>query len=262
MTSRKTPNNSRWFCHFCLLTSVILNPLWFIECRAQETLVRIHKEHFLSTSGRITFSEMTIGTINPVYAPHRYGGAPGNPTVYFGGYFKGQKIAGTGECGLGAALTGCVSGLPISPLKIDNMAPTVEIVEDDTVPLEFSILLSGSPNGSGPIAIWFDKDVAAVGLYGVGFDAVSGTAITVYNRGGVKLGSIINQKLDAEFLGLVTKDGSSQIAGLLFHLVGPEPSGFGVDDIQFGTLSQVNLPHLRTPSTSNQGSPRRPIILP
>jgi hypothetical protein len=41
------------------------------------------------------------------------------------------------------------------------------------------------------------------------------------------------------FLGLVTADHSATISGLLFHLVGDEPAGFDVDNIQFGVGNQV-----------------------
>ena len=40
-------------------------------------------------------------------------------------------------------------------------------------------------------------------------------------------------------MGLATSDRSETIAGLLFSLVGAEPAGFAIDNVRFGTGSQI-----------------------
>ena len=233
---------------------------------AQNIVVRIEERQFKAGAGRITFSEVPLGTVNPIFPPTLYQGDPDSPTVQFGGYFLGQRLASPEECPRGAAPTGCLGGAPRSPLTIDSSSPRTIVVRDNSVRPAYSILLIGSPQGSGPIAIWFDRDLAAVGLYGVGFDAVGGTAITVYDRNGRVLGSTVNRILHVEFMGLATSDLSPRIAGLAFHLVGAEPLGFGVDNIRFGTPQQINMPGVLPPAApaplTYQSPQHRPIILP
>jgi len=125
--------------------------------------------------------------------------------------------------------------------------------------------LAGTPTFNGPIGIWFDRDVAAVGLDGGYFDAARSTAITVFDRQGRVLGRIANRSTGFEFLALATKDLAPRIAGLEFHLVGAEPAGFGVDNIRFGAPEQVDLPGVQPsapPPPPPPPAPRRPPLLP
>jgi hypothetical protein len=108
----------------------------------------------------------------------------------------------------------------------------------------------------------FDKDVAAVGLVGGHFDAIGGTAITVYDREGHTLGETKNKTLGFEFLGLVTSDLTPRIAGLQFHLVGAEPNGFAVNNIRFGASEQVELPPGAPPPPPPPPKKARAPILP
>ncbi len=103
-------------------------------------------------------------------------------------------------------------------------------------------MLSGSPRFNGPISIFFSNDVAGVGLDGGSFEAIGSTAITAFARNGANLGSVKNSVLGFEFLGLVTSDGTNQIAGLQFSLVGAEPAGFAIDNLRFGVAGQVTVP--------------------
>ena len=96
---------------------------------------------------------------------------------------------------------------------------------------------------NGPIGILFDTDQVGVGLDGGFFNAIGGTSITAYARDGSLLGSVINEALGIEFLGLVTDDGAARIAGLLFSLVGAEPAGYGIDNVRFGIVGQVEVPN-------------------
>lgn len=205
---------------------------------ASADIVKIGTDAFQPTAGLITFSEFAAGTVNPTYNPSQYGGNPAtSPVVSFGGYFSGQSMGGN-VCG--GAATGCVVGSPTGTLSLAGGAPQTSIVNDGANPT--SPVLSGSPIFNGPVAILFDRDVAGVGLDGGYFNAIGGTAITAFARDGTMLGQVANTALGIEFLGLVTSDGSEQIAGLLFSLVGDEPAGFGIDNLRFGLAGQVTVP--------------------
>ncbi len=215
---------------------------------ANAGILKIDESAFTPAAGRITFSELPYGTVNPTYTPADYGGGAGAPTVRFGGYFDGQALGDPSSCPPGAAVTGCVLGDPNDPLRLDPRAPVTSIVNDGANPT--SPVLSGSPIFNGPIAVLFDIDVAGVGLEGGYFDALGGTAITAYDRNGNFLGSVVNEMLGIEFLGLVTDDGSERIAGLLFSLVDSEPAGFAIDNLRFGLQGQVTAPTVSVPEGS------------
>lgn len=200
-------------------------------------IIRVGAANFGAGSGQITFTEFAVGTTNPTYAPANYGGAPTGPTLSFGGFFAGQALGTAGTCPAGAALTGCVVGTATNPLALAPASPSTSIVTDNANPT--SPVLSGSPTFNGPIAILFDRNLAAVGLDGGFFNAVGGTAITAFRRDGSVIGSVSNTALGIEFLGLATADGSESIAGLLFSLVGAEPAGFAIDNVRFAAAGQV-----------------------
>lgn len=200
-------------------------------------IVRVSVSNFAAGSGRITFSEFPGGTSNPTYTPANYGGNAANPTVNFGGFFAGQALGTAGTCPPGAALTGCVVGSATNPLTLAPASPATSIVNDGANPT--SPVLSGSPIFNGPIAMVFSADQAAVGLDGGFFDSARSTAITAFRRDGTIIGSVTNNGTNIEFLGLATADGTNSIAGLLFSLVGAEAAGFAIDNVRFGTATQV-----------------------
>lgn len=212
-------------------------------------ILKIPEAAFTPTAGLITFSELSLDTVNPTYTPAIYGGGVDAPTVTFAGYFMGQSLGvAAPPCPTGAALSGCVVGTPSGPLSLDATAPNTFITSDGANPT--SPVLSGNPTFNGPIAILFDVDLAGVGLSGGFFDAIGGTAIEAFTRTGVSLGKVTNAALGIEFLGLVTDDGSESIAGLLFSLVGSEPAGFAIDNVRFGLRDQVITPgQVPEPST-------------
>ena len=229
--------------------------------RAQEGVVRIEERQFKAGAGRITFSEVPLGTVNPVYPPALYHGGADSPTVRFAGHFRGRRMGTPNECPRGA------------PVTLDMASPRVETMDNSGVPSSQSPELGGTPRWNGPIAIWFDRDLAAVGLQGGWFDAAGGVAITVYDRQGRVLGRTANRGLGFEFMGLATRDLAPRIAGLEFHLVGDEPAGFGVDNIRFGAPQQIDLPGVTPPAPTPPAptpaappppppAPRRPPILP
>lgn len=199
--------------------------------------MRVTAADFIAGSGQITFSEFPVSTSNPVYPAASYGGGASSPTVSFQGFFAGQALGTAANCPVGAALTGCVVGAPSNPLTLLATSPNTSIVSDVANPT--SPVLSGTPTFNGAIAMIFSSNQAAVGLDGGFFNAAGGTAITAFRRDGTIIGSVSNVGLGIEFLGLATSDRSETIAGLLFSLVGAEPAGFAIDNVRFGTGSQI-----------------------
>lgn len=230
---------SSWFRDLLHAAALTLSVAAFADL-SQAAIVRIDESSFVAGSGLITFSEFALGTVNPAYTPGDYGGVAADPTVNFSGFFTGQSLGNAATCPAGAALTGCVVGSPSGPLSLDGASPSTFITTDSDNPT--SPVLSGSPLFNGPVSILFDVDLAGVGLEGGFFNSIGGTAITAFARDGSVLGSVLNAELGIEFLGLLTMDGSAQIAGLQFSLVGDELAGFAIDNLRFGRAGQVVPP--------------------
>jgi hypothetical protein len=216
---------------------------------ANPSLVEITVGAFNAGAGLITFSEpgFPVGTTNPVYAPAAYGGGSTSPTVTFGGFFTGQSpgASNPSACPTGAAITGCVLGSPTGPLTLDPASPTTFISGDGSQPT--APVLSGSPQFNGSIAIKFSTPQSGVGLIGGFFNAVCSTGITAFDAAGNNLGTVCNSTTGDEFLGLVTSDDTADISGLLFHLVGSEPAGFDIDNVEFGVGAEVTAPGAPVP---------------
>lgn len=209
---------------------------------ANSAILQVTAGNFVAGSGLITFSEFGVGTVNPIYAPATYGGGLGSPTVTFDGFFTGQSLSlNPGVDCPGAAASACVVGSPTGPLSLDAASPDTFITTDGANPT--SPVLSGSPRFNGPIAVLFDIDLAGVGFDAGFFDAVGSTGITAFARDGSLLGTVVNSITGIEFLGLVTSDGTAQIAGVFLDLVGSEPAGFAIDNLRFGKVGQVVVPH-------------------
>lgn len=221
-------------------TCAVVCAMAFAAGSARADILQISESAFQASAGLITFSEYPVNTMNPVYGPAKYGGGASSPTVTFGGYFKGQAIGTPATCPAGAAITGCVVGSPTGPLALDPKSPATFITTDVSTPT--SPVLSGSPLYNGPVAIEFSTPQVGVGLTGGYFNAVGSTAITAFDAHGNVIGAVKNSETGIEFLGLVTADGSADISGLLFSLVGDEPAGFVVDNIRFGEQGQVTVP--------------------
>jgi len=210
-------------------------------------VVRVTQGDFNAGAGLITFSEFPVNTPNPVYTPADYGGGAGEPTVTFDGWFNGQSLsANPGVDCPGAAATACVVGNPTNPLSLDPASIDTFITTDGAFPS--SPTLTGAPRFNGPIAILFDTDVAGVGFDAGYFDAIGSTGITAFARDGTLLGTVVNEGLGIEFLGLVTPDGTAQIAGVFLDLVGAEPAGFNIDNLRFGLAGQVTVPGVPEPA--------------
>ncbi len=208
---------------------------------ANAQIVRVTAADFTAAAGLITFSEYVVGTSNPTYNPADYGGGVDSPIVTFGGYFTGQSLSATpGVDCPGAAASACVVGDPTGPLSFDAASPATFITTDGSFPS--SPTLTGAPRFNGPIAILFDRDLAGVGFDGGYFNAIGSTGITAFARDGTLLGTVSNETIGIEFLGLVTADGSEKIAGVFLDLVGAEPAGFNIDNLRFGKAGEVVIP--------------------
>jgi len=205
------------------IKSLITAGLLVASVSANAGILRVTEGAFVGDAGLITFSEFSVGTVNPTYNAVDYGGAAGSPTVNFDGAFdfSGPTIA------------------------LDGSAPDAVIVSDGAAPN--SPVLSGTPTFNGNLAVLFDVDVAGVGLDAGYFDAIGGTAIEAFDRAGNSLGSVLNESLGIEFLGLVTDDGLNGIAGLFFHIVGNEPAGYAIDSLRFGRQGDVVVPTVPEP---------------
>lgn len=203
-------------------------------------VIRIDRNGFKPNAGRITFSEFPVGSKNPTYSPSNYGGDATGITVTFGGLFTGQRMGDANVCPGGGALSGCVAGVPGSPLTLDPSSPVTQIATDRSAP--DSPVLSGLPLFNGPVSILFDRDLAGVGLQGGYFNALKSTAIRAFDRSGRQIGGVVNLALGIEYMALVTEDGSESIAGLQFSLVGPEPAGFAIDNLSFARRSELQRP--------------------
>jgi hypothetical protein len=212
------------FSKFIAATGVFgLAALGSVSAASAATVRLVDATTFGPASGLITFSELPIQTVNPVYSPSQYGGGINAPIVSFGGLFAGQTdAAGTPTAGL--ALTG-----------------TAKIVGDTANPSS-PVLGGGSGPSlfSSPISILFSRNISAVGLTGGFFDSIGLTGITAFGRNGARLGSVVNTARGIEFLGLVTDDASNQIAGLQFSPGSGEASGFAIDNLRFN--ESVNTP--------------------
>lgn len=198
-------------------------------------LVDLGPGSFTALAPTITFSEYALGTINPSYDFDNVLGL-GDVTVDFAGAFLGQTVTG------GFPLT--LIGLPTGPLTLNSDIETF-ITNDSANPT--TPILSGTPLFNGPIAILFSRPVAAVGLSGGFFDAVGSTSIAAYGTDGAFLGSIVNSQTEVEFYGLRTASGMNDIAGVAFYITGNEDAGFGIDNVTFGSVRQLQT--IPEPST-------------
>ena len=218
-------------------------------------VIRIDRKAFQPNAGLIQFSEVALQSRNPVYRPNIYGAPPNGVTVTFAGFFEGQGIALPGQCPHGAIRQGCINGTPLAPLRLSSRAPLTFTVRDTANPRSPS--LSGSPTFNGPISMLFDKDVAGVGMMGGFFDAYRGTAIQAFDRNGNLIGGVKNIAKGMEYLALVTEDGRDRIAGVQFSLVGPEPAGYGIDDLSFAFSTQIDRGQVPGLADAAPATPRK-----
>jgi hypothetical protein len=240
---RETPSRVERYGVVGLIALAVMGSLVCTDAMAQDrdalgSVIRIEIDAFGADSGKITFSELALGSINPIFSAQAYGGQPDGVMVGFAGYFEGQSIGTRATCPPGAVPSGCVIGRPSAPLRLAADAPPVMIVEDGANPTSPS--LSGSPIFNGPVSFVFDRDIAGIGLAGGYFNSIGGTAIQAFDREGNLLGAVLNVRNGMDYLALVTEDGSDRIAGVQFSVVGQEDAGFAIDDVSFAKSGQLN----------------------
>jgi hypothetical protein len=217
---------------------LVLNPFGATEARA--VLIDLGPGAFTPLASVITFQEVALGTVNPVF---NFTGVPtlGNVTVSFGGNFVGQAA------GVGFPVT-LTDHFPTGPLSLDASSPNTSTVNDGA-PGATSPVLSGTPLFNGPISLLFSVPVAGVGLKGGFFDAANSTTIEAYDANGNVLGSITNTTTGFEFYGLADSSGGSVIKGISFFITGNEPAGFQIDDVTFGAADAIIPSPVPEPTT-------------
>lgn len=192
-------------------------------------LIDLGPGSFTPAAPVITFDEVALNTVNPVY---NFTGLPGlgDVTVSFGGYFIGQTNTG-------GPVDTLADTTPDNPLALDPAAPDVFTVNDGSNPT--SPVLSGTPTFNGVISVLFSVPVAGVGLTGGYFNAIGATTIEAYDGTGSSLGSIVNSQLALEFYGLADSTGANVIQGISFYITGNEPAGFAIDNLTFGAKGAI-----------------------
>ena len=188
---------------------------------AQAQVVRIGESAFTAAAGRITFSEVSLGTVNPIYQPVMYGGGAGAPTVTFGGWLWDSRPVPSPVAR--AEPQSAVASSACRPARSRSMSrrpiPSLRL----TAPIRLPPCSPAHRSSTGPCRscsapIWRASDSRA--RY---FDAVGGTSIRAFDRAGAVIGSVANTGLAIEFLGLVTSDGLAHIAGCSSRSWGRSP---------------------------------------
>ncbi len=189
-------------------------------------LVRIAEGDFTPQASVLTFS--TYET-NPSYVIET--ATLGTVTVSFGSNFAGQTVTSD----FPSTLVGSPTG-PLTLLHDTNVYVTGDI-SNPTSPV-----LSGTPTFNGPISVFFSKPVAAVGLDGGFFNALNSTSIEAFSADGASIGIVTNTQLGIEFFGLADASGDNVISGISFYITGPEPAGFAIDNLTFGSARELTRP--------------------
>jgi hypothetical protein len=224
----KVTKQSMWISALVLVCSTLT------ASQGYAVLIDLGPGSFTPAASVITFSEVPLGTVNPVY---NFTAVPGlgNVTVSFGGFFVGQAA-----CSACFPVTLSDRTPAASPLALDPAAPNTGITTDVDNPT--SPVLSGVPTFNGPISVLFSVPVAGVGLTGGFFDAVNSTTIEAYDANGNILGSITNSVTGLEFYGLADSTGGNVIQGISFFITGSEPAGFAIDNLTFGAAGAIVVP--------------------
>ncbi len=214
---------------FLRLSALVLAFGTLANSQSYAALIDLGPGSFTPAAPVITFSEVALGTVNPVYNFTALPGL-GNVTVSFGGFFNGQAATG----GFPVTLSDTT---PTGPLALNPLAPSTKTVNDGASTT--SPVLSGTPTFNGPISVLFSVPVAGVGLKGGYFDALHSTTIEAYDANGNSLGSITNSVTGFEFYGLADSTGANVIKGISFYITGSEPAGFEIDNLTFGAADVI-----------------------
>lgn len=213
------------------IRTLVLAGLAAAASSTHAALVPIGPGSFTPQATVIDFDEadVPLGTINPSFVLPTT--SLGSVTVSFAGAFNGQTV------GVGFPRT-LINPVPSNPLSL-NLAEIAYTV-NDAAPGATSPVLSGDPIFNGPIAVLFSTPVAAVALKGGFFDAVGSTTINAFDSSGNSLGTVVNTVTGFEFFGLADSSGLNAISGISFYITGPEPAGFQIDNLTFGSALEIN----------------------
>jgi hypothetical protein len=205
-------------------------------------LINLGAGSFTPAASVITFSEVSLGTVNPIF---NFTAVPGlgNVTVSFEGFFVGQAA-----CSPCFPVTLADHTPAAGPLALDPAAPNTFTVNDAANAT--SPVLTGTPTFNGPISVLFSVPVAGVGLKGGFFDALNSTTIEAYDANGNILGSVTNSVTGFEFYGLADSTGGNVIQGISFFITGNEPAGFAIDNLTFGDAAALGPITTKAPESS------------
>jgi hypothetical protein len=205
-------------------------------------LINLGSGSFTPAASVITFSEVSLGTVNPIF---NFTAVPGlgNVTVSFEGFFVGQAA-----CSPCFPVTLSDHTPAAGPLALDPAAPNTFTVNDAANAT--SPVLTGTPTFNGPISVLFSVPVAGVGLKGGFFDALNSTTIEAYDANGNILGSVTNSVTGFEFYGLADSTGGNVIQGISFFITGNEPAGFAIDNLAFGDAAALGPITTKAPESS------------
>jgi hypothetical protein len=237
---------------------------------SQAAVVDLDASAFVANAGVITFSEYGIGTPNPTYTALQYGGTGSAPSVSFGGWFTGQSGGTSATCPTGVNPgSGCVTGSPTGGvLSLDMDATGTTILGDDLNLTSPGLASNGPPTYNVSIAMLFSVAQAAI-AFDIGFlNSLGSVRVSAYGADGTPLGSVLNTvagtcTTDASGVmscvgGFETfrigTDNGSLIAGLLISLVAPEPAGFTIDNVAFGTIAASSSTSSSSTSSSSTSS--------
>ncbi|MES1925621.1 PEP-CTERM sorting domain-containing protein [Salinisphaera sp. T31B1] len=218
---------SRWLIAAALL-------LVLAQGTASAAVIPISAANFSPSAFAIGFNEVPLGTANPVYdAPP---GLPTTATVSFGGYFLGQTLGTSAQCG---GQAGCLIGNPGSELTLDPDASSVFTTLD--LASSNNPVLSGDPLFTGSISVLFGQDQAGVGFMAGFADSIGANRFTAFDRNGNILGTIDNQSLGYSLLALGNDDGTENIAGVQLTLTNLLDTGVAAESLFFGGADQLDI---------------------
>lgn len=195
-------------------------------------LVLTNPTEVIPVTPTITFSEVGLGTPNPVYSFSSVD-LYADLTISFASHFEGQV--------LGSAPNSLLDTRPDSPLALALGGPLVATSLDlanPTMPGLGGLIPAGLLNiyFSTPIAIHFDTPVNAV-LFDLGHLDGPGTSIVeAFDAAGNSLGTVPRSQLGFETIGLSDTTGNHSISGVSVY-VAPghtDLEGITIDNVRVG----------------------------
>ena len=198
---------------------------WPLTVRAQ--VVDLSPAGFMPAA-TIDLSTVPLGTNDPVF--DLSAGGYGTVAISFGSYFTGQSLTNI-SAGLPITLA---TSTPSAPLTVASDPTNVAFTTtDDALPDPTTLVISGTPDFNGPIAIELSTPVQDFGLTAGYLNVPDAVAITAYNSAGASLGTVQSSAIGFQTFALSDPLGA-QIAGLSIYPVSAVPGGFEIHDLSFG----------------------------